>query len=299
LANAVLAWLDAVQARAWTEYVREKRASQRRLQTGQARGCFEKQFPDTRDRERRRICDMVLRLAACDGDPRLGWLRGALRRLAVEQDWQQAGGRAASATATLPTADPDLRAWLDRLCDWLDSVHHGIAHALSHETPERFDPDPGRQELATLGVGLRMFPDLKPQEQRLLSAYQAGMSPRFRGSAQWSCAGQVMAKSQRRTWSHPEVDAVTIACWPLVKAHDLTYEVLMGAIRELLPHYAQPRVRERPPLEFNPPLDSAGNFASHCVNVLGLRKSKGHDRRAVAAEPARIRELIRRLFARR
>lgn len=296
LEGAVLAWLDAVQEGAWREYAREKHGSRRRLQAGEARRVFDERFQDPGAGGLRRICQTMVHLAREGGDPRLGWLGGALRQLAAELGDEGAGGAETGGDGNPPAAAAGRGAWVDRLCDWLDAVHHWITHALAHETPERFDPDLERRELATAGIGLRIFPSLSEAEQTVVCAYQMELAKRLGNSPKWSAIGEAAAASRERTWTQPALDQRVILCWPLVKRHNWTYADLMGVVRDLLPSCQAPRVSKNVPPAFKPPLDTVGNFASHCVNALGLRKPEGRRGKTRPSGRPRGYEVARRLF---
>ena len=83
---------------------------------------------------------------------------------------------------------------------------------------------------------------------------------RFQDSDKWGALGQAVADQSDRLWLYPDLDTLVIALWPLVKAHNWTYRDLLSVMRPAL---------ERPDAY---PCDSEQNFATYCINVLGLRK---------------------------
>ena len=69
-----------------------------------------------------------------------------------------------------------------------------------------------------------------------------------------------MGAAPDRVWQYPEVDTLVIVLWPLVKAYNWTYRDLLNIIR---PSLTRPKAY---------PCDREQDFATYCVNVLGLRK---------------------------
>jgi len=147
-----------------------------------------------------------------------------------------------------------------RWCDWLDSAIHHRIHRHWHLAPECFDPDPEVRHLANLGHAQSNLARLDERAKACWLLDFAAAANHYQHSPKWSALGQGMNGESTRSWIYPELDALVIALWPLVSAHNWTYLDLLNVIRPAL---------ERPNAY---PCDTEQNFATHCRYVLGLQK---------------------------
>lgn len=274
LEAAIYAWLNDVQNGVNAQYI-DAQQSRRRFQTGDAFRLFQVRFGPEPGPGWRAVAAELMRLSCVAGNPLALALRPAVRRYRVELAWE--GGSPAddsrAGTVSFPEVGPALRSWVERLCDWLDSTQHAVSHLLWHETPERFHPDADMRELAVVGVGQRLFPQLEASEQGLLQAYQVELAAKYKLRLKtWATIGKVAANPSPREWAHPRVDLLVISLWPLVCRHHWTYADLLKVVRRHEPGYAVPRLARNHPQSFQAPLATEPIFASHINNVLGLRK---------------------------
>jgi hypothetical protein len=152
------------------------------------------------------------------------------------------------------------RGTIMRWCDWLDAAIHQRIHRHWHLAPECFDPDPETRHLANLGHAQSNLARLDERAKACWLLDFAAAADHFQDSPKWSALGQALNGDSTRSWIYPELDALVIALWPLVSAHNWTYRDLLNVIRPAL---------ERPTAY---PCDTEQNFATHCRYVLGLQK---------------------------
>lgn len=147
------------------------------------------------------------------------------------------------------------------ICDWLEAVIHQRVHSEYYEHPEFFDPSHEKAWLRRLGAA-----------QATLGHMDAGTvndwletiriaAVRYKESPLWKEVGKGMVERNPRSQSHPELDGLIIASWPLVRHHNWTYADLLNVVRRLLPD------------KKGYPYEGYEDLAAHCRLTLGLTKS--------------------------
>lgn len=258
------AWLGDVALDAAAEYAEKKNARERKLQSGRAWQSFLELFGHTGDDEFHDLYQSLLRFATYDD----GQAEMLVRAFALLSWEHESGGallaaKGADSPKRLAEAVALLRRSVQRWCDWLDALVHLDIHASWHHSPEQFDPDPEKRELAALGVNQRCFAGLNEFNRDWWVWHHGEAAERFKDSPKWQVVGRAMAARETRHWKYPEVDEVVIALWPLVTRHNWTYRDLLAVLRRVLPA----------PHRY--PLEREQELATYCGNVLGLRKPKG------------------------
>lgn len=283
LITRVFAWLDTAYDDLFQQYMVEKEAARRR---------FDEHFPTLPPAGLRPVLVAMDHLAQTRAAFQLVRLRNAWRSLVVERAEEL--HLPAGAAGQLPAADAELGAWLDRVCELLEAVDHWAIHALSHEIPKVFVPNPIRRELAFAGVGQRILAHFTAAEQAVIQLHQRVLAARFKDAPEWSVVAEVAAETANRVWRHPAVDQVVITCWPLVKRHNWTYSDLMAVARQIIAAVAARRPELRG-ISRERPLHDANALATHCRNALGLKKDR-RDRTSPTGQPKGM-GVARALFA--
>lgn len=264
------AWLGDLTLRFSAEYAEKKNAAERRLQCGQAIEAAQEVFPLASLPESLRLHHSLCRYAEYD-DVYADILARVLIACGIEHE--VTGNPLASIPPGNISALQEAQSTqFKRLCEWIDAFMHLRTHCFFHLSPVSFDVDPEKRELASLGINQRQFPHLDAYRKAWWNWHHSEAAERFQGSAKWKHIGEAAASDAQRTWTHPEVDIIGIAFWPLVTRYNWTYADLMGLVRELLPSYRQTSIYKDVPPVYRSPLDCDTGFTSHCNNVLGLRK---------------------------
>jgi hypothetical protein len=298
-------WLGGLVQRATAEYAEKKNPKDRSLQNGEASRSFIEIFNPKSERLWLCLLMDMFRFCASD-DSRGNSLRKALVPLSIEHNatgqyfgpktedsvraafiaaserarqhfetsveegprGQQAPDLAnhAAASPTSPLPSPifplDLpRLTIIRWCDWVDAAIHLRTHRHWHIAPEAFSPDPETRQLAALA---NAQPHLAELDDRAKAAWLSDLlhaAARYKDSPKWAAAAKAMSASPARLWQYAQVDTLVIALWPLVKNYNWTYRDLLSVLR---PSLTRPTAY---------PCEREQDFATYCVNVLGLRKS--------------------------
>src|SRR5262249_52855555 len=132
-----------------------------------------------------------------------------------------------------------------------------------------FDPDPEVRELAALGNAQRHLAHLSDRARACWLVDFASALQRYKDSPKWAALGKAMAEATPAgtgsdgspVWIYEQLDTLVISLWPLVKKYNWTYRDLLNVIRPVL----------RRPKAY--PCEREQDFATYCVNVLGLRKT--------------------------
>jgi len=277
-------WIGTLVTNATAEYAEKKNPRDRSLQTGEAWRVFLQIFGRGPDSDFPIILNQVFRFADCE-DSLARVLRGAILPFGIEHECTGDGfgpktlhlvQSIANRAARLRKGDADVnrselefdfatslelaRRGMQRWCDWLDAAIHLRTHTGWHLMPASFDPDPGRRELASLGRNQRHLAHLDDRQKAHWQWHLDDAACEFKDSPKWLTVGQAMCSDSTRVWTYEEVDTVVISLWPLVKAYNWTYLDLLNVIR--------PALKRSDAY----PCDCEQNFATYCVNVLGLRK---------------------------
>jgi len=275
-------WLGGLVLRATAEYAEKKHPRDRSFQTGESWRAFLGEFSRMTERGYCPLLSFLFRFAGSDHSP-ANTLRNALLPLLIEreysgdylsartlrdfeQGWVAAQARRGSAKAHAIHKDHskvnDLaQKTILRWCDWLDAAVHLRTHCHWHASPASFDPDPENRLLAGLGEAERHIAHLDQRAQLSWVWEFAHAAARYKHSPKWAVVGKGMSDDSGRRWEYPDVDTCVIALWPLVKAYNWTYRDLLTIIK---PGLKRPN---------SYPCDREQDFATYCVNVLGLRKT--------------------------
>jgi len=267
-------WLGQVVLEAAAEYAGKKAAKDRAMQTGQAWRGFLNVFGHAKGAEFHHILQCLYRFAEYD-DVQARILLRSITPLSYEHDCSgdYVGPKSMAVLKRPADAVKLARRSVKRWCDWIDAMFHYQTHAGWHLQPVIFDPDPEKLELAVLGLNQRNFAGLNDFSKTWWQWHHGEAAERFRESPKWPTLGKAMASESERIWNYPDLDAVIISLWPLLKLHNWTYRDLLALVRKILP---APR---RYPLESEPVL------ATYCQNVLGLRKSGPQGRSSPDGKP--------------
>lgn len=276
-------WLGGLVTHAAGQYAEIKNPKDRSLQAGESWRSLVEFFDLKPDKPCQYLLSCLFRFSAEDDSPGNS-LRHALVPLMIEHrlTGNYFGPAIPLATFHSPPATL-LRLTLLRWCDWLDAEIHLRTHRRWHESPACFNPDPETRHLAALGNAQRQLSKLDDRAKACWLVDFAAAAEHYRNSPKWSALGKAMADDSDRQWQYPDVDTLVIALWPLVKAYNWTYRDLLTVIR---PAFARPKsspfptphsaLRTSPGAALRYPCSREQDFASYCVNVLGLRKaSKG------------------------
>jgi hypothetical protein len=268
------AWLGHVVLEAATEYAEKKNARDRAMQTGHAWRGFLQLFGHAKDREFHHILQSLYRFTEYD-DVQAHILLRSITPLSYEHECfsDYIGPKTMEVLKRPAEAVRMARRSVERWCDWIDAVIHFQTHAGFHLQPARFDPDPEKRELATLGINQRNFAGMDDFNKTWWQWHHGEASERFKDSSKWPTLGEAMASEKERIWNYPDLDAVIISLWPLLKLNNWTYRDLLSVARMILP------VPHRYPLGCEPEL------ATYCQNVLGLRKSGPKGRSSPDGKP--------------
>jgi len=155
------------------------------------------------------------------------------------------------------------RSVLVRLCDWMESRLHFITHRAWYNCPESFSDDPDTRHLADLGMSERCLGKLSERDSEIFHSLLDRAATKYSNDLRkWETVGRVHHDPQPRIWTHPKVDRLLIAVWPLVLRHNWTYSDLLKVSGKLLSddghHY---------------PLDTAHDLKVHCRTTCGLTKT--------------------------
>lgn len=256
------AWLGDAVLEAATEYAEKKNAKDRAMQAGQAWRGFLEYFGHAKDEEFPHVWQSLLRFAEYD-DVQARMLSRSVVPLSFEHEsYSDYIGPKTMDDAKRPVEAIGLmRRSVERWCEWIDALIHFETHAGWHLQPAKFDPDPDKRELASLGINQRYFADWNDFRKTWWHWHHGEAAERFKNSPKWATVGKAMESDDERPWRQPELDMVIISIWPLVKLHNWTYRDLQAVARMILaaPHRY--------------PLESEQELATYCQNVLGLRKS--------------------------
>src|SRR5437867_1012004 len=313
-AFVIQGWLGQLVVQAAVEYAEEKNAKDRVMQSGEAGRVFRELFGTFTDREFPHIYSSLLRFAAYQDEPLAHILVKANLPLSLEHD---SGGDFAGPKTLHVARRPKegvamARRTVERWCDWIDAAVHFQTHEHWHLAPLRFDPDPDKRELSSLGGIQRHWAYQSEESKAWWQWHHSEAAERFKDSPKWPALGHAMASSVDRAWPYPQVDFLVISLWPLLKRHNWTYCDLMNVVRtvsalnrqstptapsHVTSHVTMQRCNrpDRSPnvtmQPFNPcnapsyPLQSEQEFATYCTYVLGLRKS-GRGKTAKNGRPA-------------
>lgn len=256
------AWIGTAVLDAAGEYACKKKAKCRRMQSGQAWRRFGELFGHAKKNEFPHIWGSLLRFAEYD-DTQSEMLRYSVIPLSFEHQLfgDYIGPNNTEILNRPAEAIALLRRSLERWCEWLDSLIHFETHASWHKLPSKFDPDPEKRELAALGVNQRFFADMDDFSRKWWEWHHGQAAERYKNSPKWQTIGAAMSDQTEKVWNYPEVDTATISLWPLLKRNNWTYCDLMNVVRQIVC---------RPGFY---PLREEKEFASYCINVLGLHKT--------------------------
>jgi len=268
------AWLGQVVLDTAAEYAEKKLASARALQAGQAWRGFQQIFGHVPDAEFHHVLQSLYRFAEYD-DGQAHILLRSIAALSYEHEcYGDYIGPKTMAVLKHPAEAVRLaRRSVERWCDWIDALIHYETHAGWHLQPVKFDPDPEKRELAALGINQRHFAGMSDFSKNWWQWHHGEAAERFKESPKWSTLGKAMADEKERIWNYPDLDAVIISFWPLLKLNNWTYRDLLKMARMILPG------PHRYPLGCEPEL------ATYCQNVLGLRKSGAKGRSSANGKP--------------
>jgi hypothetical protein len=256
------AWLGHIALEAAAEYADNKSAKNRALQTGQAWRGFLQVFGHVKDKEFHHVLQSLYRFTEYD-DVQADILLRSITPLSYEHECfsDYIGPKTVDVLKRPAEAVRLARRSVERWCDWIDAVIHFQTHAGFHLQPARFDPDPEKRELATLGVNQRNFADMDDFGKTWWQWHHGEAAERFKKSSKWPTLGKAMASENERIWNYPYLDIVIISIWPLLKLNNWTYRDLLAVVRMILPA----------PHRY--PLETEQELSTYCLNVLGLRKS--------------------------
>jgi len=254
-------WLSELTLRAVAEYAEKKSASDRRLQTGEAARLFQEIFGPASKGKWPDVHQNLYRFAQYD-DVQSIILMGALVPLSFEHPASALPELKPPVTAEkLQRMDEILRQRVQRLCDWLDAVVHWHTHQHYYLSPVSFDADSEKRELASLGVNQRCWAHLSEFSKTWWQWHHGEAAERFKDSPKWDTVGKAMAAGQTRRQAHPDLDNTIICLWPLVQRHNWSYRDLLNVLLML----------RQNPNDFI--FAREHELATHCNNVLGLRKT--------------------------
>ncbi len=257
----IQSWLGGLSQRAAAEYAEKKNPRDRSLQSGEGWNYLSEMLGSITGKFRF-LLSWLYRFSVSDRSP-ANVLRRALVPLSIEH--HQTGdyfGRKTLKLAKVSRAGEELaRRTLVRWCDWVDAAIHLRTHRGWHLAPVCFDADPENRMLAALGNAEKHLPRLGDSARNAWLWDFAQAAERYKDSPKWSLVGKAMSATSHRRWDYADVDTYVIALWPLVKAYNWTYRDLLTVIKPAL---------KRPGVY---PCSSEQDFATYCVNVLGLRKT--------------------------
>jgi hypothetical protein len=252
-------WLGCLAIQASTEYAEKKEPKDRALQSGQAWQGYQELFPRSEGFQYKLNC--MFRFARAGKSP-ANLMRAAMGAIAAEHrcTGDYFGPKTVQDANQEEAANELARRTIVRLCDWLDARVHLRTHRKWYHVPACFDPDPEMRWLAMLGYTQRHLAKLDGAGMTQWMVDFSRAAAAYKDSHKWTMVGKAMSAEPDRAWLYPGVDTLVIAFWPLVKAHNWTYRDLLHVIRPALKRpEAYPCQREQ-------------DFATYCVNVLGLRK---------------------------
>lgn len=264
-------WLGGLLLTAAAEYAEKKNPKERSLQSGQAWRSFADLFNLTEDKRCCYLLGCMLRFSVAEKST-ANSLRRALVPLSIEHRRPgESSGLKRIQTDIIAKQDDDLaRRTITRWCDWLDAAVHLRTHQRWHTAPAIFDPDPQVRELAALGNAQRHLAHLSERARTCWLIDFAAACDRYKNSPKWAALGKAMAAAsspnggrsgEGDVWTYEQLDTLVLSLWPLVKQHNWTYRDLLSVIRPVL---------KRPKAY---PCERDQDFATYCVNVLGLRKA--------------------------
>ena len=267
------AWLGQVVLDAAAEYAEKKNAKERRMQAGQSRRCFLKVLGHAKDREFPDIFLTLCRFSEYEGVlPEI--LLQAASPLSLEHECS--GDYFGPKTRDMAKRPADtvvlMRRSVERWSEWLDALVHWQTHEMFHLSPVAFDPDAEKRELTALGVNQRSYAQLNDFSKAWWKWHHEEAAEWFKDSPKWQTLGKAMASTATRHWNYPELDAVVISLWPLLRRHNWTYRDMLNLVRRAV---ACPDAY---------PCQNEQEFTTYCVNVLGLRKT-GNGRTAKNGRP--------------
>ncbi len=253
-------WLGQVTCHVVAEYSEKKQAKDRRLQKEKARRFFWDIFGHIPDSEIHHLLSHVNRFAEHD-DPQSEIVFKCYAMLGADmpfEDWPKPVGL--SRDEFIQRGVQQMRACMDRLCDWVEAQIHRDTHVHTWLSPVSFHPDPDTREIASVGVLQRNYPQLDAAAQRRWRSHYEHLAKEHGNSPKWRMMGKAMASDDQKEPHHPKVDQLAILLWPLVTRHNWTYRELMAVMTAILPELqGYPCSREQ-------------DLATYCANVLGLRK---------------------------
>jgi hypothetical protein len=168
----------------------------------------------------------------------------------------------------LTPADAEkVRGDLLRLCDWIESRIHYLVHSAWYACPDGFSADSDIAHLANLGLTQRHLAKLSERDRERWAGLHLRAALTHQANLKmWGVVGRVQHDPQPRIWTHPHVDALIIALWPLLLRFNWTYADLLKVLDRLLPTPADGSDRRYP-------LDSVESFKVHCRTICGLTKT--------------------------
>jgi hypothetical protein len=257
------AWLGDVTCRTVEQYAERKSAKNRRLQQGLAAEFLATAFGHVSDTEFHHLFSSLLRFAEYD-DAQSRTLLDAYWPISLEHPhdtWPKPTPKmSADQIAAVISFE---RGMVHRLCEWVEAITHAQTHFFSHHAPLAFDSDPENRELAILGIGQRRFHGMSDFQKVWWEWHHGEAAARLSDPSKWTMVGKAMTDDSMTHQSYPALDDCIIRLWPLVRRHGWTYRDLMNVLQSVAPV----------PLRY--PCEREQDLASHCNNVLGLRKSGG------------------------
>lgn len=267
-------WLGGLLLRAAAEYAEKKNPKDRSLQSGEAWRSFVELFDLTENKTCRYLLSCMFRFSAAEKST-ANSLRTALIPLSVEHHCtaDYFGPKTVQTAGLAKEGNLLARRTIVRWCDWLAAVIHLRTHQRWHTAPATFDPDPERRELAALGNAQTHLAHLSERARTCWLIDFAAALQRYKDSPKWAALGKAMAATpspnatrqgkpdSSTAWTYEQIDTLVISLWPLVKQHNWTYRDLLNVLQPVL---TRPNAY---------PCDREQDFATYCVNVLGLRKT--------------------------
>ena len=120
-------------------------------------------------------------------------------------------------------------------CDWLEAVIHQRVHSEYYEHPEFFDPSHEKAWLRRLGDAQATLGHMDTETVNDWLETIRVAAVQFKDSPLWKEVGKGMVEHNPRVQSHPKLDGLIIASWPLVRHHNWTYPDLLSVVSELMP----------------------------------------------------------------
>jgi hypothetical protein len=256
------AWLNQLLVQGVADYAEKKHPKNWGMQTGQAQRASLQIFGHIKDHDLHRLLQSFYRFTEFD-DPLAAILFRALVPLSIEHESQYEFIRSRIADFGERPREfmLSMQETLDRWCDWVDAVIHLQIHAHWHISPECFQADTKKRQLAPSAGIQRCLAPISDSSTPTAGFFLSRGSIHGKQPPKWPALARAIASPPQRSWAFPEADEAIISLWPLVNRHHWTYTDLLRVLRDLVNGAdAYPCQSER-------------NLATYCHHTLRLRKN--------------------------